>query len=156
MIKNRKNYFSGKLNNIIFLDFDGVINLDINNYTGPFNNKEQMENLNRFCLKYNFKIVVRSSWRKNLNYKDVLYKSGLDKRIGVLWATETLEKDRKSEIIQYLENHNNISKFVIIDDGNFNELRKYHVQTLFEKGFDNEKYNAAIELINRIDWKKYK
>mgnify|MGYP004464315639 FL=1 len=84
MIKNRKNYFSGKLNNIIFLDFDGVINLDINNYTGPFNNKEQMENLNRFCLKYNFKIVVRSSWRKNLNYKDVLYKSGLDKRIEVL------------------------------------------------------------------------
>lgn len=84
MIKNRKNYFSGELNNIIFLDFDGVINLDINNYTGPFNNKEQMENLNRFCLKYNFKIVVRSSWRKNLNYKDVLYKSGLDKRIEVL------------------------------------------------------------------------
>lgn len=84
MIKNRKNYFSGELNNIIFLDFDGVINLDINNYTGAFNNKEQMENLNRFCLKYNFKIVVRSSWRKNLNYKDVLYKSGLDKRIEVL------------------------------------------------------------------------
>lgn len=72
------------MNNIIFLDFDGVINLDINNYTGPFNNKEQMENLNRFCLKYNFKIVVSSSWRKNLNYKDVLYKSGLDKRIEVL------------------------------------------------------------------------
>ena len=111
-----------------------------------------MENLNRFCIKYNFKIVVRSSWRKNLNYKDVLYKSGLDKRIEVLWATETLEKDRKSEIIQYLENHNNISKFVIIDDGNFNELRKYLVQTLFEKGFDNEKYNEAIKLINRVDW----
>lgn len=84
LIKNRKNYFSGELNNIIFLDFDGVINSDINNYTGAFNNKEQMENLNRFCLKYNFKIVVRSSWRKNLNYKDVLYKSGLDKRIEVL------------------------------------------------------------------------
>lgn len=25
-----------------------------------------------------------------------------------------------------------------------------------KKGFDNEKYNEAIELINRIDWKKYK
>lgn len=35
-------------------------------------------------------------------------------------------------------------------------LRKYQVQTIFEKGFDNEKYNEAIELINRIDWKKYK
>lgn len=49
LIKNRKNYFSGELNNIIFLDFDGVINLDINHYTGAFNNKEQMENLNRFA-----------------------------------------------------------------------------------------------------------
>ena len=29
--KSRNNYFSGELNNIVFLDFDGVLNLDINN-----------------------------------------------------------------------------------------------------------------------------
>lgn len=38
--KSRNNYFSGELNNIVFLDFDGVLNLDINNYTGNFKDKE--------------------------------------------------------------------------------------------------------------------
>ena len=29
--KDRTKYFSGELDNILFLDFDGVLNLDINN-----------------------------------------------------------------------------------------------------------------------------
>ena len=73
--KNRNNYFSEELNNVVFLDFDGVINLDVNNYTGPFNDKEQMDNLNKFCIENNFKIVVISSWRKFSNYKEILYNS---------------------------------------------------------------------------------
>lgn len=151
--RNKSNYFSGELNNIVFLDFDGVLNLDINNYTGIFKAKEPMDNLNKFCLENEFKIVVISSWRKSLNYKEILYDSGLDKRIEILGATDILEKDRESEVIDYLEKHQNINKFVILDDGDFFELKKYQIQTIFERGFDNKKYQEACELINKIDWR---
>ena len=40
-------------------------------------------------------------------------------------------------MIDYLEKHQNINKFIILDDGNFYELKKYQIQTIFEKGFDN-------------------
>lgn len=151
--KNRNNYFSGELNNIVFLDFDGVLNLDITNYTGNFKAKEPIANLNKFCLEKEFKIVVISSWRKSLNYKEILYESGLDKQIEILGATDILEKDRESEVIDYLEKHQNTNKFIILDDGDFFELSKYQVQTVFEKGFDDRKYREACDLINKIDWK---
>lgn len=151
--KSKSNYFSGELNNIVFLDFDGVINLDTTNYTGNFKAKEPIANLNKFCIENEFKIVVISSWRKSLNYKEILYESGLDKQIEILGATDVLEKDRESEVIDYLENHPNTNKFIILDDGEFSEMKKYQIQTVFEKGFDNKKYQEACELINKIDWR---
>lgn len=105
----------------MFFDFDGVLNLDINNYTGNFKAKEPIDNLNKFCLENEFKIVVISSWRKRLNHKEILYDSGLDERIEILGATDILEKDRKSEVVDYLGKHQNINKFVILDDGDFFE-----------------------------------
>ena len=150
--KNRINYYSGELNNIIFLDFDGVLNLDTNNYTDNFNCKIPIENLNKFCIEQNFKIVVSSSWRKYSNYKDILYKSGLNSNIKILGATKILEKDRETEIIDYLENHTNIYKFIILDDGDFNELSKFQIKTVFSKGFDNCKYQEALNLINHTKW----
>ena len=151
--KSKGNYFSGELNNIVFLDFDGVLNLDINNYTGNFKAKEPIANLNKFCKENEFKIVVISSWRKSLNYKEILYESGLDKQIEILGATDILEKDRESEVIDYLEKHQNTNKFIILDDGDFFELSKYQIQTVFEKGFDDRKYRESCDLINKIDWK---
>ena len=55
-------------------------------------------------------------------------------------------------MIDYLEKHQNINKFIILDDGNFYELKKYQIQTIFEKGFDNKKYQEAIELIKTIKY----
>ncbi len=150
--KNRSNYYSGELNNVIFLDFDGVLNLDTNNYTDNFDCKVQIQNLNKFCIEQNFKIVVSSSWRKYSNYKDILYKSGLNSNIKILGATKILEADRETEILDYLENHTNISRFIILDDGDFNELSKFQVKTVFSKGFDNSKYQEALNLINCINF----
>ena len=152
--KNRSKYCLDKLNNIVFLDFDGVLNLDIINYTGNLKAKEPINNLNKFCLENNFKIVVISSWRKSLNYKELLYEAELDKNIEILGATDILEKDRELEVIDYLEKHQNINKFIILDDGDFNELKKYQVKTIFEKGFDSKKYCEATELVNRKIWRK--
>ena len=44
----------------------------------------------------------------------------------------------------------NTNKFIILDDGDFNELSKFQVKTDFNKGFDYEKYLEAIRLINII------
>ena len=154
--KNRDTYFSGELNNIVFLDFDGVLNLDINNYSGNLYAKIPMKNLNKFCLENEFKIIVISSWRKTLNYKELLYEAGLNPNITILGATDILEKDRESEIIDYLEKHQNINKFIILDDGDFWELKRFQIQTVFSKGFDNTKYEEAQQLIRSINWKTFK
>lgn len=150
--KKRRKELSDDLDNILFLDFDGVINLDLNNYSGPFKNSYLIENLNKICINYNFKIVVISSWRKYSNYKEILYNSGLDKKIEILGATDNLEKDRESEIIKYLEEHIYIGKFIILDDKPFNQLKKYQVQTNMNDGFNNEKYKEAVKLINQNLW----
>lgn len=142
---------SNDLDNIVFLDFDGVINLDFNNYAGIFKVGEPINNLNKFCLENNFKIVVISSWRKYPNYKDILYNSGLDKRVEILGKTDVLESGRELEILKYLEDNCYIDKFIIFDDGIFNELSKYHIRTKSNIGFDNEKYVEALNLIN--NWK---
>ncbi len=150
--KKRIKELADNLDNILFLDFDGVINLDENNYSGLFNNSELINNLSSFCLIYNFKIVVISSWRKYSNYKDILYNSGLDRKVEIIGATDNLEKDRESEVIKYLKEHCYINKFIILDDRPFDKLKKYQIQTKYEEGFNNEKYDEAIELINKDLW----
>lgn len=138
------------LDNILFLDIDGVINLDPLNYTGPFKRGEQIENINILCLKYNFKIVVDSSWRKHSDYKDILYSSGLDYSIPIIDRTLELDYDREEEILNYLETNHYVGLFLIIDDNDFNDLAKYHVKTETELGFTKEKLEEAINLIEEL------
>ena len=147
--EDRKIYSQEELDNIVFLDFDGVLNLDIVN-SGSGRTKIPMRNLNHLCLDYNFSIVVISSWRSEVNYQELLYESGLDSRIKILGATDVLGTSKEIEIIEYIENHNNINKFIVLDDGCFDELKKYQVQPIFYKGFDDEKYIEAVELIESL------
>lgn len=148
--KKRNKALVDDLYNVIFLDFDGVLNLDLNNYNKPFKNKLAIKNLNSLCFNNDFKIVVCSSWRKYCDYKKILYESGLNKEIQILGATKNLEIDRESEILDYLLNNPYIDKFIIIDDEKYNELSKYQVRTEISKGFDDDKYNEAVELILKI------
>lgn len=138
------------LDNILFLDVDGVINLDPNNYTGPFKAEEQIKNLNELCLKYNLKIVVDSSWRRHSDYKDILYNSGLDFAIPIVDKTEILDIEREEEILKYLETNHYVDKFIIIDDHDFALLSKYHVKTDTNLGFTRDKFEEAVKLIESL------
>ena len=138
------------LDNILFLDIDGVINLDPNNYTGPFQAEEQINNINKLCLEYGLKIVVDSSWRKHSDYKDILYNSGLDFKIQIIDRTEMLDVDREEEILKYLQTNYYVDKFIIIDDNDSNLLTKYHIKTETDKGFTEEKYLEAKNLIEKL------
>ena len=52
-----------------------------------------------------------------------------------------------------MKQHQNTNKLIILDDGDFFELSKYQVQTVFEKGFDNKKYQEACELLEKGEYK---
>ena len=145
--KKRRSAISDDLDNVLFLDFDGVINIDVNNYGRKPFDPSCMENINRLCKTYDLRIVVISSWKKYPNYQKLLYDSGLDRSVTVLGKTETVNGPREEEIKKYLADHIYIDRFIILDDGVFDELTPYHVRTRFTEGFSDQKYEEAAQLL---------
>ncbi len=130
---------------IIFLDYDGVINIDPTNFNGEFDNPEAIRFLNRLCNDFDFEIVVTSSWRQHPDYQNFLYDSGLHKEINIIGGTEISNQGREFEIRNYLDDHPEIEEYLIIDDAFLpGELCRHLIQTTFTKGFNENKYNEAL------------
>lgn len=130
---------------IIFLDYDGVINIDPKNFNGYFDNPEAIRFLNKLCKDFDFEIVVTSSWRQHPEYKNFLYDSGLHKEIHIIGGTDISNQGREFEIKNYLNDHPEIEEYLIIDDAFLpGELCRHLVQTTFTKGFNENKYNEAL------------
>lgn len=142
----------GVRRNLLFLDFDGVINTykeDANRkmFTGKrshmkfmdVSDAESMKNLNKLMKKYNPEIIVSSSWRySGLDYcRDYLYHCGLIESARITDTTCTDElSPRHEEILSWLEKHPDFTNFVILDDIYMSELSKHQVMTEFPDGFD--------------------
>ena len=136
--------------NVIFLDFDGVINIKDDNFSATFENPDAINYLNKLCLETGFSIVVCSSWREHMNYKKFLYDSGLDKNIHILGKTENYNCGRAYEIKKYVD-ENKIDKYIIIDDAFLGEdLVPRHVQTASRLGFTENKYKEALLKISKL------
>lgn len=133
------------INNIIFLDIDGVLNSD--KYFDSISNKECMNLVDRLMLdidvskvkilleiinKTNAKIVITSSWRRMKLYpyiKERLISMGLP----VVGETPFIEGRRGEEIKSYLL-ENRVSNYCIIDDEvfkDYKELEDYLIVTDF-------------------------
>lgn len=133
------------INNIIFLDIDGVLNSD--KYFDSISNKECINPVDRLMLdidvskvkillevinKTNAKIVITSSWRRMKLYpyiKERLISMGLP----VVGETPFIEERRGEEIRSYLL-ENRVSNYCIIDDEvfkDYKELEDYLVVTDF-------------------------
>ena len=133
------------INNIIFLDIDGVLNS--NKYFDSISNKECMNLVDRLMLdidvskvkillevinKTNTKVVITSSWRRMKLYpyiKERLISMGLP----VVGETPFIEGRRGEEIKSYLL-ENRVSNYCIIDDEvfkDYKELEDYLVVTDF-------------------------
>ena len=133
------------INNIIFLDIDGVLNSD--KYFDSIDNKECMNLVDRLMLdidmskvkillevinKTNAKVVITSSWRRMKLYpyiKERLISMGLP----VVGETPIIEGRRGEEIKSYLL-ENRVSNYCIIDDEvfkDYKELEDYLVVTDF-------------------------
>lgn len=117
--------------NVIFLDFDGVVNTVIFEQGEPepdysYPHKKRVNNyqaicwLNKLCRETDAKIVVSSSWRlsENCNLGECLYNGGLNRSVRVLGSTPRLPGEcRGAEIKDWLEKYGHeVENFIIIDD----------------------------------------
>ena len=128
---------------VIFLDFDGVINIP----TAKFEDKHLMITcshgrddklndpigiglLNALCLATKAEIVVSSSWRTAGigRMRELLYNSGLDKSVKIQGCTPyglSHSTARGKEVQAYLRDRPQIEDYIILDDdSDFDEEQK--------------------------------
>lgn len=157
---------------VIFLDFDGVINNcgDIDDYIFyPVNDKNKrihslpfsaknivpLKMLFDFLIKENIKIVLSTSWRQIISYKDldIAFKnflgfSHIDEKIiidEIPMIHKSFEAIRGNEIRDFLEKNLNISDYLIIDDNfDFLKIQKNHlILTDASKGFSENDFQKV-------------
>lgn len=103
---------------LIFLDIDGVINLDIDWC------QESIEILNEITNSTNAKLVISSDWKYEYSIdvlSNIFTNQGIKANIHrytfnlVPRRAESLEKDRVAEINQFI-NENGVDNYLVIDD----------------------------------------
>ena len=120
-------------------------------------NRQAVMWLNKLCIETNAKIVITSTWRMGVdgleNTKKALYNSGLIKDVEIIDATPILQepKDmniRGHEIQMWLDKHQNIDNYVILDDDvDMLENQLNHlVQVNTYYGFGFPDYEKAIKI----------
>lgn len=155
---------------VIFLDFDGVINIamwDANgkkcNFNHPADGKvndfQAICWLNELCKKTDAKIVLTTSWRniRSLEFlTELLYNSGLKRNIEIIGKTPRIcssdSNARTFEIEQYLKEHESIEKFVILDDEEIiGYLQDFFVKCNCFYGFKEPEFIEALNILNASD-----
>lgn len=149
--------------NILFLDYDGVVNNIVWNeegtkadyghpHRGFVNNRQACLWLSEFCEKHNYKIVVTSTWRLHPNYVECLYAGGLRKNVEVIGCVGRLSAGRGAEIMEYLSHHPEVEKWIVLDDEDcsvgYEEIKDHQVLCLTNGGFNLEEFELA-ELLDR-------
>ena len=150
------------MNNIIFLDIDGVLNNSIVIF-----NEESVNALKELVMRYNAKIVMITSWQGN---GTVNIRKRIEKRMEQLgiydidfidpnyegFILDIKLPNRLLGIIDYLKN-NDIDNYVILDD----EYKKYyklvclnHYRTKTLKGLTyNDLNKIDLEPVNSNNFK---
>jgi hypothetical protein len=144
---------------VIFLDFDGVITIPPKWYLQA----DLIKNVKKIVDETGAKIVVSSSWRMSTIEETIDKMIGRPKRcprnkmlnwfIDNLYdVTHTYKGLRGQEIKDWLNEHNDIENYVIIDDdGDFLDEQLYHfVQTNYEDGLTDAETKRAIKVLNNI------
>lgn len=131
--------------NVMFLDFDGVINIPI--WSGEFDNEtpecrysypedgkanhyQAVQWVSEFCIKHDFVIVVSSTWR-SYGYEACKYwlkNSGLREAAQVVGVTPRIyDKQRGDEIGKWLSLNPGVEKYIIIDDDSDMTVHQDHL-----------------------------
>lgn len=148
--------------NVVFLDYDGVVNTPMWDLEGKHcrfnfpednsvNNFQCVQWVSEFCQKYDYSIVVTSTWRMDKNYVECLQNGGLRPGIQVLGRTKIRHSPRGEEIMEYLLTHPEVEHFIILDDDDdMGELSDHLVLCDTDIGFNITKYYEAERLHKRM------
>jgi hypothetical protein len=144
---------------VIFLDFDGVITIPPKWHLNP----DKIKWIKKIVDETGAKIVVSSSWRCNTveATKEIILdrpkrcpqNDMLQWLVDNLYdVTYTYKSPRGEEIKDWLEEHNDIENYVIIDDdGDMLDEQLYHfVQTNYEHGIGESEAIYAIKILNGL------
>lgn len=151
--------------NVLFLDYDGVVNTPMWDESGrhcrfnfpednKVNNFQSVQWVSEFCEKHSYDIVVTSTWRLDKNYVDCLVNGGLREGVKVIGKTPSLPNlTRCDEITEYLNTHREVEKFIILDDDpiEMGTLEPHWIQCDANRGFGLEEYYQAEFLDNSFE-----
>ena len=141
---------------VIFLDFDGVIN-NYNHFDGvDFDNVKWLLEIVR---QTDAKIVATTSNKysfqrnNNINYENTIYYRYVsilkDMGVEILDVTPYVYGDRKSEIMEYLKIHNDVSEYVILDDEFVSDsLSEHQVLMDMYNGLQEEHVIPSVNILN--------
>lgn len=151
--------------NVIFLDYDGVVNTpqwSLENgkwecsFSYPLNNKvnniQAVQWVSEFCEKYGYSIVVTSTWRFEDNYKECLLNGGLREGITIIDKTpQLLYGNRGDEISLWLSKNPEVTQYLIFDDDCDVGIHKDHlIKCDANIGFGLNEYELAERLHNKF------
>ena len=138
---------------IIFLDVDGVLNSVQDRFSWTIESDKHLILLACIVRRTDAKIVVSSSWR-NCGLLDTLKKRLNDFSMSVFDITGYNKNGiRGLEIKEWLDNHNNIESFVILDDEVFDIKEHFpnnFVQTSMKVGLQKEDAEKCIAILSNI------
>ena len=146
---------------IIFLDIDGVLNSDVYYKSVDHTAKDwarfdptAVDLIKKLVNEFFAHIVISSTWRfgavQLLNSE--LKKSGLIKYLHKDWKTpQGYPPSKGNEIKAWLNQHNDISEYVILDDDEsiLEEQKTRFVKTELKSGLLEKHYNIAREILSR-------
>lgn len=144
---------------VVFLDFDGVINSlqwiknENNEWKCKYSaNIQSIQWISEFCEKYNYKVIISSTWRYDglEKCKKYLYDNSFRRSIDIIDTTPILHTKRGDEITEWLSKHP-VEKYIIFDDDSDMTI---HMNRLIKSncfvGFTYKEYLEAEKLENQI------
>lgn len=152
---------------VVFLDFDGVMDTAYYDYAlirdhkpntdsyGPIFDPMCVDNLRQIIDKTGAVIVVSSTWKFSMSYKELQEMWRVRDLPGqIIGVTPTfMEKDRGYEIETWLEECEEPCQYVIIDDldgDNFTEEQLQHLLVVNPyNGLDELITERAIAILNQ-------
>ncbi len=145
---------------ILFLDYDGVVNRKMwkhlnndwicrCNYPddNTVNDFQAVQWISEFCQKYEYHIVVSSTWREYPNYADCLRNAGLRDGIQILGSICKSTPCKRDGINRFIALHPEIEAFLVIDDDPSLKCFKNHIVLCDPNwGFGENEFRKAERL----------
>jgi len=147
-----------RINLTVRFDDDEYLELDRYDLAAVYYDwhKEAVERLRQLCIEFNAKIVISSDWRTYNPLSILRYYfriHGLDRYlVGETVQNSKAPLYRAGEVRQYIEEHPEIERFVILDDRYGDNFQSIYPQNfVYTRSFlTEEDYQKAREILSNV------